>query len=229
VFVDSPYHPGFGARPAVLVGREHQLARAAVSLTRVANSANAAPSALVLTGARGLGKTVTLGVIRDAATDRGFVSAMVAFDSVSDNVQLLAGRIAEAIAPLEDRSAEMWSRFRQRLASLAVELNAGVVKISSPAPASTGRGRRGRDEPPTTAQRQVLVDLLVSGARIAADHDQAGLAIFLDELQEAPRPQLVVIANAIQDALATGKVPLVVFAAGLPHTPEAVMAAASFT
>lgn len=44
-----------------------------------------------------------------------------------------------------------------------------------------------------------------------------------------PRPQLVVIANAIQDALSAAKVPLAVFAAGLPQTPEAVMEAASFT
>ncbi|MCL2780536.1 MAG: hypothetical protein FWD74_03425, partial [Actinomycetia bacterium] len=40
---------------------------------------------------------------------------------------------------------------------------------------------------------------------------------------------LVVIANAIQDALATTAVPLAVFAAGLPNSPEVVMAAASFT
>ena len=52
--MDSPYHPGFGARPAVLVGRDQQLARAAANLTRVANSRAAAPSAMVLTGARGL-------------------------------------------------------------------------------------------------------------------------------------------------------------------------------
>ncbi len=222
--MDSPYHPGFGARPAVLVGRDQQLARAAANLTRVANSRAAAPSAMVLTGARGLGKTVTLAVIGDAAAERGFVTVSIAFDSVSDNVQLLAGRVAEAIAPLENRrAADTWARFRQRLASLEIEVNAGVVKISSPtAPRA--------DDAQTTVQRQVLADLLAGGAQIAAAHDRAGLAIFLDELQEAPRPQLVVIANAIQDALAAaGDIPLAVFAAGLPQTPERVMAAVSFT
>jgi hypothetical protein len=222
--VDSPYHPGFGARPAVLVGRDQQLARAAASLTRVANSRSAAPSAMVLTGARGLGKTVTLGVVGDTATERGFVTVSVAFDSVSDNVQLLAGRVAEAIAPMENRRAtEVWARFRQRLASLSIEVNAGVVKIASPGGLKAEGGQ-------TTVQRQVLADLLAGGAQIAAAHDHAGLAIFLDELQEAPRQQLVVIANAIQDALAAAAAaPLAVFAAGLPQTPERVMAAASFT
>jgi hypothetical protein len=222
--MDSPYHPGFGARPAVLVGREQQLARAAASLTRVANSGGAAPSAMVLTGARGMGKTVTLGVIGDSATERGFVIASVACDSVSDNVQLLAGRVAAALAPLENRATEMWTRFRQRLASLSVEVNAGVVKFSTAnSPPRSGAAQ-------TTVQRQVLADLLAGGAQVVAAHARAGLAIFLDELQEAPRAQLVVIANAIQDALGTGgAAPLAVFAAGLPKTPERVMAAASFT
>lgn len=248
--MDSPYSPGFGARPAVLVGREAQLTRATASLTRVANSRTAASSALVLTGARGLGKTVTLGVIAETAEERGFVTATVAFDSVSDNVQLLAGRIAEGIAPLEtkattmtSRASEGWARLRQRLAGLSVELNAGVVKISSAAspdsPDRGGAGSRGG-----AGQRQVLADLLSGAARLATEHDRPGLAVLLDELQEAPHAQLVVIANAIQDALTNGGAsggrggasggmaggaPLVVFAAGLPETPERVMAAASFT
>ena len=117
--MDSPYHPGFGARPAVLVGRDQQLARAAANLTRVANSRAAAPSAMVLTGARGLGKTVTLGVIGDTAVERWFVTVSIAFESVSDNVQLLAGRVVEAVAPIDNRrAAETWTRFRQRLAAL---------------------------------------------------------------------------------------------------------------
>lgn len=233
--MDSPYSPGFGARPAVLVGREAQLTRAAASLTRVANSGTAASSALVLTGARGLGKTVTLGVIAETAAERGFVTATVAFDSVSDNIQLLAGRIAEAIAPLDSktsRASEGWARLRQRLAGLSVELNAGVVKISS-SPA----GAAGEQANAGAVQRQVLADLLSGAARLATEHDRPGLAVLLDELQEAPHAQLVVIANAIQDALgsgggaggASGGAPLVVFAAGLPETPERVMAAASFT
>ncbi|HRK44313.1 MAG TPA: ATP-binding protein [Nocardioides sp.] len=228
VSVDSPYSPGFGARPAVLVGRESQLARAEATLTRVANSHAAASSALVLTGARGLGKTVTLGVIAETAEDRGFVTATVAFDSVSDNVQLLAGRIAEAIAPLEAKAArasQTWTRIRQRLAGLSVEINAGVVKITSsgrePAEQRSGAG---------ALQRQVLADLLSGAACLAKEHERPGLAVLLDELQEASREQLVVIANAVQDALRVGAgAPLVIFAAGLPETPERVMAAASFT
>lgn len=66
----------------------------------------------------------------------------------------------------------------------------------------------------------MLANLLAGGAQIAAEHGRTRLAIFLD-LQEAPQANLVVIANAIQDALGTGNTPLAVFAAGLPKPPNA--------
>jgi hypothetical protein len=221
--MDSPYKPGFGARPAVLVGRDRQLARASAALTRVANSRSPAPSALVLTGARGMGKTVTLGVVAERGRDRDFVTAGVSLDSVSDNVQLIATRVAESLKDFENRGGRTaWERVRDRLAALSIEVNAGVVKVTSP-PA------RDRAATQSATQREALAALLADGARLAAERDRTGLAIFVDELQEAPHADLVVIANAIQDALMAEDAPLAVFAAGLPQTPERVMAAASFT
>lgn len=221
--MDSPYKPGPGARPAVLVGRERQLARADALLTRVANSGAPAPSALVLTGARGMGKTVTLGVIGDSAHERGLVTAGVALDSVSDNAQLLATRIAEALKEFEHPGARTaWSRVKERLAALSIEVSAGIVSVTSEAPAA-------RAETHSATEREALASLMTEGARLAVEHDRTGLAIFVDEIQEAPHADLVVIANAIQDALMVPDAPLAVFAAGLPHTPERVMAAASFT
>lgn len=220
--VDSPYKPGFGARPAVLVGRDRQLAKASAALTRVANTGSPAPSALVLTGARGLGKTVTLDVIAEQARDRGFVTAGVALDSVSDNVQLLAARVAESVKDLEHpRLRSAWERVRDRLAALSIEIDAGIVTVSSP----PARERAAQ----SATRREALAALFTAGAHLAAAHDHIGLAIFVDELQEAPRADLVVIANAIQDALMTPDAPFAVFAAGLPQTPDLVMAAASFT
>ena len=75
----------------------------------------------------------------------------------------------------------------------------------------------------------VLASLLQSAAQAAREKDHAGLVLLLDEFQETPTEQLVVLANAIQDATKAPGTPLVVFAAGLPITPELVMEAASFT
>jgi hypothetical protein len=220
--MESPYRPGFGVRPAVFVGRERVLARASAELTRVANSGHAAPAVTLFTGPRGLGKTVTLDAIAVEAQRRGFVPCWVPLDSVSDNVQLLAARVAEAVSPLGARSGGAWDAFRRRLASLSLEVNAGIIKITS-GPDAAGR-------PDRTASRQALGDVLVKAAQIAVGHRQTGVAVFIDEFQEAPHNQLVVLCNAIQDVLTSQTMPpIVFFAAGLPNTPDKVMAAASFT
>ena len=220
--MDSPYNPGFGARPAVLVGRDVQLARVEAVLARVRNAGEASPAHLVFTGARGLGKTVTLSVAGERASDRGFVTAAVAMDPVSDNVQLLATAVAEAVAPLQRHAAanSVWTRLKQRLSALSIELNAGVVRVSSDAP--------GRPAAPAV-QRQALAALLIDAAQLAREAHGTGLVLLIDELQEAPYNDLVVLANAIQDAAKSAQVPLCVVAAGLPQTPDLVMAAASFT
>ena len=169
------------------------------------------------------GKTVTLSVIAERAREQGFVTAFAASDSVSDNVQLIAARVAGSLKDFEQHGTRTaWERVRDRLAALAIEVNAGVVKVTSPAAPA-------RADTQGTTGREALAALLTDGARLAAEHDRRGLVILVDELQEAPHNDLVVIANAIQDAVMSTDAPLAVFAAGLPQTPERVMAAASFT
>ena len=224
----SPYQP-VGARPAVLAGRDQQIATARASLTRVVNSGAPAPSALVLTGSRGMGKTVTLDVIGDIARAQGLATASVALDSVSDNPRMIAARVAESLARLGGpRRGTAWQAVRARLAALSVEVNAGVVKVVSPPSATPEQGDRGTGAG-STGERQHLAVLLADGARYAAQRGRAGLVLLVDELQEAPREDLVVVANALQEAMSARDAPFAVFAAGLPQTPEVVMAAASFT
>ena len=174
---------------------------------------------MVLIGNRGMGKTVTLGMIREQAERSGFVTAATGFDASSNNAQRLAAAIAEAVEPLH-RAGAAWDRLRQRLGQLQIEVNAGVVKMS-------GRLANAQDTD-GAGQRDVLRRVLVDGARIAAERHRAGLALHIDELQEAGIPDLAVVANALQDSLHE-QVPLVAFGAGLPTTPGRIMEAASFT
>jgi hypothetical protein len=221
--MDSPYRPGYGARPTVMVGREAQLDRARTTLTLVANRRAAATTTLVLTGARGLGKTVTLQEIRDEADARGYVTAQAQLDPVTDSIDFVARALGNAVAPFDRGTREaLWRRFTDRLQALSLELNAGVVKVTSGAPAAP------RTPEQRLTQRQVLTDLLVEGARLARAHDRTGLVLLLDELQAGDADDLAVLVNSLQDAATTPDAPLAVFAAGLSTTPEKVTAAASF-
>jgi len=215
----SPYTPGPGARPCVFAGRESIMSRAGMMLTRVANTQRAAPQPMVLTGPRGLGKTVTLGEIATAATARKFLTCSVAFDGVSDNTQLLALALAQATAPLMRKGGAAGRAFVRRLAALSIEVNAGVVKVTSPAPATV-------TESADANARQVLGDLVGKAASLATGRGRPGLVLLIDELQEATRHQLISVCNAIQD---TTDAPVAVFAAGLPTTPDKLMSAATFS
>lgn len=222
--VDSPYRPGFGARPAVFVGREAHLTRARTVLNRLVNTGMPASTAMVLIGPRGLGKTVMLDVIAEQARERGLLAVQVALDDVSDGPQLLAGRLAAAAEePARAAGRAAWDAVRGRLAQLSIEINAGVVKITSP-PAEPGERRKR-----SASAREHVSGLLVSVAQLAQRGGRHGLVVLFDELQQARHDDLVVITNALQDASRAEGAPLAAFAAGLPDTPERVMRASSFT
>src|SRR3954471_10645412 len=68
--VRNPYAPGAGQRPPELAGRDAELAAFDVTLERVARSRP--ERSIVLTGLRGVGKTVLLNAMRSAAVRRGW-------------------------------------------------------------------------------------------------------------------------------------------------------------
>jgi hypothetical protein len=204
----------------VIVGRDVLLGRAEALLTRAVNSGQPGSSVLVITGARGLGKTVLLGLVADLARERGMLAARASLDRVSDNSQLLAAAVGHELATLTgDGLRKGWGQIRERLANLSVEVNAGVIKVASdPAAAPT---------PPASARR-ALTDLVVAGAQLATRHQRTGLVVLVDEMQEARTRDLVVLANTIQDSMQAADTPIVFVAAGLPHTPDVLLDAASF-
>lgn len=66
----NPFAPGAGTPPPELAGREDLLERNAVALDRIRVGRAARPS--ILYGLRGVGKTVLLSRMRDAAEGEGF-------------------------------------------------------------------------------------------------------------------------------------------------------------
>ena len=82
-------------------------------------------------------------------------SFRILLDSVSDNVQSLAIRLAEAVAPLESRTGGLWAGFRRHLSTL-FDVGAGVVKVTS---------EGSRTHLGATVGRQVLGDVLACSMR----------------------------------------------------------------
>ncbi|MDX6335482.1 MAG: hypothetical protein QOG05_2822, partial [Streptosporangiaceae bacterium] len=68
--VRNPYAPGAGQRPPELAGRDRELSQFEVVLERIARGRP--ERSMVLTGLRGVGKTVLLNAMRGAAVRRGW-------------------------------------------------------------------------------------------------------------------------------------------------------------
>jgi hypothetical protein len=73
--VQNPYSPGAGLRPPELAGREPQLDRFTVLLARMEQGLS--DRGIMLTGVRGVGKTVLLNEFRALAERRGWIVAKV--------------------------------------------------------------------------------------------------------------------------------------------------------
>src|ERR671915_2169596 len=73
--VRNPFAPGAGQRPPELAGRDRELTAFEVVLERVARGRP--ERSLVLTGLRGVGKTVLLGELRSMAMRRGWGAGKV--------------------------------------------------------------------------------------------------------------------------------------------------------
>src|ERR1035437_7587280 len=68
--IQNPYAPGAGQRPPELAGRDDQLRQFDVVLERIARGRP--ERSMVLTGLRGVGKTVLLNAMRSAAVRAGW-------------------------------------------------------------------------------------------------------------------------------------------------------------
>ncbi len=131
----------------------------------------------------------------------------------------IAHAVAEAAVSLQSRQPR-WTSFLDRLHGMSLEISAaGVVTM--------GTSFR-RSEHLGDVAREHLRGVLADAASLARQQKRGGLLLTLDEVQDAPRSELSTIVHAIQDVTGEGH-SLLIMAAGLPHTPETLMEAASFT
>ena len=79
---DNPYTPNAGARPPALVGRDAELVAFEVLLDRM--RAGHTEQSMLITGLRGVGKTVLLGAFEERAQARDWVTVDAEITKSSD-------------------------------------------------------------------------------------------------------------------------------------------------
>ena len=222
--IRNPYAPGAGQRPPELAGRDEQLTAFDVVLQRVARGRP--ERSLVLTGLRGVGKTVLLNALRSAAVRRHWGTGKLEARPDQPLRRPLSGALHQAVRELGHPDTESVDHvlgvvrsFAQRAADPGAKLrdqwNPGID-----APAVRGRADSGDIEID-------LVELFTDLGGLASDVGK-GIAIFIDEMQDLGPDDVSALCAACHEISQSG-LPIIVVGAGLPHLPAVLSASKSYS
>lgn len=222
--IRNPYAPGAGQRPPELAGRDEELGAFDVVLERIARGRP--ERSLVLTGLRGVGKTVLLNSLRSAAVRANWGTGKIEARPDTDLRRPLSASLHQAIRELgirdEDSRAHVLGvlkSFAQRGAGTGAKLRE-KWQPGIDAPAVVGRADSGDIEID-------LVELFTDIAGPARDAGK-GVAVFIDEMQDVSAEDISALCAACHEISQQG-LPLVVVGAGLPHLPAVLSAAKSYS
>jgi AAA ATPase domain len=224
--VRNPYAPGAGQRPPELAGRDRELEVFEVVLERVARSRP--ERSLVLTGLRGVGKTVLLNTLRSEAIGRLWGTGKIEARPDQPMRRPLSAALHMAVRELapRHRAPDRIDDFLGVLKAFALRANPSGGKLRDrwqpgiDVPAAAGRADSGDIEID-------LVELFTDAASIATDVG-TGIALFIDEMQDLSAEDVSAMCAACHELSQSGA-PLIVVGAGLPHLPAVLSAAKSYS
>ncbi|KQZ89767.1 ATPase [Phycicoccus sp. Root563] len=222
--IRNPYAPGAGQRPPELAGRDEQLQAFDIVLERIARGRP--ERSIVLTGLRGVGKTVLLNALRSAAVRAHWGTGKLEARPDQGLRRPLSAALHVAVRELGhpqgddvDHVLGVIKAFAQRDSAPGAKLrekwNPGID-----APAVTGRADSGDIEID-------LVELLTDVGGLAADVGK-GVAIFVDEMQDLTPEDVSAVCAACHEISQSG-LPVIVVGAGLPHLPAVLSASKSYS
>nr|WP_120491375.1 ATP-binding protein [Corynebacterium lactis] len=191
----NPFHPTFGRSPAVIGGRDEELDSFQLALAE--GPGNPWRTALI-SGTRGIGKTVLLNEFEEAARQLGWI-VLRAHTGPDMVAELRDVTIPRALQQIDSAPASA----SRKLTGISV---AGIGGITTDI----------RDNRPAPGQN--LLSQLQDLTAVLAPQG-SGILLTLDEVQSAAPEQLTEIAHAIQD-LNRDEAEIAFVAAGLPSGIE---------
>jgi hypothetical protein len=204
--VRNPYSPGAGTRPPALVGREREIEAMDVTLQRL--MLGRAGRSEMLTGLRGVGKTVLLNEFELLADSRGYFHEHIEINEDGDLPLRLASAFRRVLLAMDARR-RIGQRVRRALGVLrafslrlpgGTELSIDVDPVAGPADS----GDLATD----------LAGLFVELGEVARDHT-TGVLVTIDELHYVTSATLEALVMGLHRA-AQLRLPVTVAGAGLP-------------
>jgi hypothetical protein len=213
--IKNPFSPGAGSPPPELAGRDGILEQAGVLLGRV--RAKRPEKSLLLTGLRGVGKTVLLNEIERMAQGTGYRTILVEAHEGKPLAVLLAPHLRRLLFDL-DRIAGAGDKVRRSIAVLksfigAIKISVGEIDIGLDIEPEAGAADSG--------DLEVDLPSLFMAVGEAAQERGTAVAILIDEIQYFSSSELSALIMAMHK-MQQRQLPLVLIGAGLSILPGLV-------
>lgn len=212
--VSNPYTPNAGAEPEIVVGRDDQTEAFRVLLQRLQRGRT--EQSMIITGLRGVGKTVLLGRFREIANEAEWEVVEIEASKHDDSRfrQAIFSQLKASLLRLSPRArwTERGRRAAEVLSSFALSFaEDGAFTVSWDVPPAEGRGDHGD-------LGMDLTDVLVALGE-AAQEQGRGLVLLIDEVQFLRSSQLEALIQAVHKTVQR-KLPITFVGAGLPQIAE---------
>jgi AAA ATPase domain len=183
---------------------------------------------MVLTGLRGVGKTVMLNTFRSMALQRLWGTGKLEARPDQSIRRPVASALHIAVRELAPRH-----RAPDRIDDFLGVLKAFAQRDPKSPRGSAVSAQFGIDVPAARGRADSgdlevdLTELFTDASSVAADLG-VGIALFVDEMQDVPAPDVSALCAACHELSQVGG-PLIVVGAGLPHLPSVLSASKSYS
>ncbi|MCQ3814212.1 MAG: ATP-binding protein [Acidimicrobiia bacterium] len=218
--VNNPYSPGAGNHPPALVGRETDLAHFNVVVKRL--SIRNHDRSVIITGLRGVGKTVLLREFGRIAERHRWIHNHVEVSEDTRFIVVITAMLRRSLLQLS-RGKQLAKHVKAAMRVLkafqirwelpeGIEIAAGIDPVAG----SADSGLLDRD----------LADLFVAVGELAQKSDR-GVLLTIDEMQFLPKDALADLIMALHEMSQLG-LPFLIAGAGLPSLSSNVGDARSY-
>lgn len=210
--INNPFSPGAGAPPPELVGRDPILQESAILLGRIRRKRP--EKSMLLTGLRGVGKTVLLNEIEHQAKKEGFHTLVIEAHEGKALGALIVPHLWKLLFEL-DRVAGLGNKVKRGLSVLRSFISALKVSIKDVTIGLDIEPERGIAD---SGDLEIDLPNLFVALGEAADDRQSAIALFIDEMQYLSQQELGALIMAMHK-LQQRQLPFALVGAGLPILP----------
>jgi hypothetical protein len=216
----NPYTPNAGAPPPALVGRDAELEGFEILLERLRRGY--AEQSMLITGLRGVGKTVLLGAFESRARASGWVTVTAEITKNEAFGPRMGGMVRRALFQVAPRTS--WTG---KVRHAAAALKSFSVTVASDGSITAGIDVDGLEGIADSGNlSDDLTDLLVALGEAAQD-SETGIAFLVDEVQFLRAEEFEALIAGLHRTVQR-QLPITLVGAGLPQLPRLAGEAKSY-